>query len=257
MLWRRWRGEEDDRGLEGGGAAPLTEEGVLEVGGDDSGCARGPAPPGPPGLARADEEALDGELAEAERASLPGKESRVMKFYSSAARGLGPCVGLTRRRVGPGGREVAAVSVLEVVRPRGGSAGAQQEGRVAVVVVVVVRGGVGRSSGGRVGGRGRRGQRQGRGVALQQLLDLQVGPATKRQDVKTSERPRKARFEAETRSTTYLSRCSSPDFSVNSCSRSCWAIGRVSPNLKNCCKIKCSSSLLHRVQRSSGAPRGS
>ena len=54
--------------MEGGRAVPLTEDGVLEVGGDERGWERCPAP-GPPGLTIADEDAFEGELTEADRPS--------------------------------------------------------------------------------------------------------------------------------------------------------------------------------------------
>jgi hypothetical protein len=74
------------RNLEGGRTVPLMEDGVLDVGGDDSGCDGCPIPPGPPGLTMADEEALEGELTDADRPSWPPGEgcdliAKLLNFF--------------------------------------------------------------------------------------------------------------------------------------------------------------------------------
>ena len=88
MFGSRFSGEDADSGLEGGRAVPLMEDGVLEVGGEESGCEGWPAAPGPPGLTMADEEALDGLLAEAERASWPPGEGCDLAGDTSPRSGL-------------------------------------------------------------------------------------------------------------------------------------------------------------------------
>ena len=50
-------------------------------------------------------------------------------------------------------------------------------------------------------------------------------------------------------------RCSSFDLSLNSCRISCCVIGLVSPNLRNCCSTRGSSSLEHICHLSNGVPR--
>lgn len=51
---------------------------MLEVGGEDNGFERCPAP-GPPGLTMAEDEALEGELTEADLTSFPEKENRFLE----------------------------------------------------------------------------------------------------------------------------------------------------------------------------------